>query len=186
MTTEHYQSLGPAAAAARANVYVVQQDPNVTQRNDGLENLAGVTSAGAVLRLASATSPLARIASETGADHVATFDTEANDRPGQNQRLELKVGREGVTTRARNEVFIPRPAGAAAAKPGATPSPRDMMRETRAFRDLPLRVTAFTSRAPGDNKLAPSFGVIVMAEPVDPSVKITAATAGLIGSGGQD
>ncbi len=60
-----------------------------------------------------------------------------------------------------------------------------MMRETRAFRDLPLRVTAFTSRAPGDNKLAPSFGVIVMAEPVDPAVKITAATAGLIDPAGK-
>ena len=60
-----------------------------------------------------------------------------------------------------------------------------MMRETRAFRDLPLRVTAFTSRAPGDNKLAPSFGVIVMGEPVDAAAKLTAVTAGLVDSAGK-
>ena len=186
VTTDHYQALGPAAAAARANVYVVQQDPNITQRNDGLENLAGVTSAGTVLRLSNTTSPLARIASETAAYYLATFDAEASDRPGQNQRLELRVTRDGVTTRARNEVFIGRGGAAAAgAKPGATPTPRDMMREMRAFRDLPLRVTAFTSRAPGDNKLAPSFGVIVMGEPVDPAAKLTAVTAGLVDSAGK-
>lgn len=184
VNTEHYQSLGPATAAARANVYVVQQDPNITQRNDGLENLAGVTSAGAVLRMSSTTSPLARIASETSSYYVATFDAENSDRAGQNQRLELKVNRDGVTTRSRNEVPIVRgtPAGA---KPGAPLTPRAMMIETRAFRDLPLRGAAFTARAPGDNKLAPSFGVIVMAEPEDPSVKITAAMAGLVDRAGK-
>ena len=96
---------------------------NITQRNDGLENLAGVTSAGAVLRLASTTSPLARIASETAAYYVATFDAEASDRPGQNQRLELKVTREGVTTRARNEVFIGR-GGAPPPAPSRAPPHR--------------------------------------------------------------
>jgi hypothetical protein len=184
VNTEHYQSLGPATAAARANVYIVQQDPNVTQRNDGLENLAGVTSAGAVLRMASTTSPLARIAQETSAYYLATFDAEGSDRSGQNQRLELKVNRDGVTTRSRTEFFVAR-AAPAGAKPGAPITSRDMMRETRAFRDLPLRAAAFASRAPGDNKLAPVLGVIVMAEPIDPSVKIAQATAGLVDSSGK-
>ena len=82
LTTDHYKNLGPAVAAGRANVYVVQQDTNVTQRNDGLENLAGVTSAGTVLRLAMAGGPLARIAGETAGYYVATVDPDNSDRPG--------------------------------------------------------------------------------------------------------
>jgi hypothetical protein len=50
-----------------------------------------------------------------------------------------------------------------------------MMRETRAFRDLPIRAVAYASRA-GADKMA----VLVMAEPVDPAVKFNAATAAVI------
>ena len=180
VTTQHYQQLGPAAAAARAHVYVVQQDSTVSQRNEGLENLAGVTSAGAVLRIAGSTSPLARVATETAAYYVATVEADSSDRAGQSQRLEVKVNRDGVTTRSRSEVLIVRAAAPAAGAKGGTTSPRDMLRDPRPFRDLPMRVAAFVSRAPGDNKIAPTLGVMVMAEPIDGSVKITAATAGLI------
>jgi len=185
VTTQHYQALGPAAAAARANVYVVQQDATVSQRNDGLENLAGVTGAGAVLRMSGPTSPLTRVASETAAYYVATLDADSGDRPGQSQRLELKVNRDGVTTRSRSELLITRAGAPAAGAKGGTTPPRDMLRDARPFRDLPLRVAAFVSRAPGDNKIAPTLGVMVMAEPVDPSVKITAATAGLVDASGK-
>ncbi len=171
LTTEHYQGMGPAVAAARANLYVIQQDPTITQRDEGLENLAGVTGAGRVLHIATA-APLARIASETSAYYVASFAPDNNDRPGQPARMEIKVAREGVTTRARNEAVLSRaPAGG---KPGAV-QPRDMMRETRAFRDLPIRAVAYASRAGADK-----MGVLVMGEPADPSVKLTAATAAII------
>ena len=173
LTTEHYQSLGPAVAAARANVYIIQQDPNVSQRDEGLENLAGVTGAGRVLQIGGTTPPLARIASETSAYYVASFEPENNDRPGQPVRMELKVARDGVTTRARNDAVLTK--AAAGGKPGAAVQPRDMMREARAFRDLPVRAVAYASRAGADKMV-----VLVMGEPADPSVKLTAATAAVI------
>jgi len=175
LTTDHFKNLGPAVAAARANVYVVQQDPSVTQRNDGLENLAGVTSAGTVLRLAMPGGPLARIAGETAGYYVATVDPDNSDRPGQSQRLELKVSRDGVVTRSRSEFVASRTAPAAAGAKSAAVDPKAMMRETRAFRDLPIRAVAYASRA-GADKMA----VLVMAEPADPAVKFNAATAAVI------
>ena len=43
LATEHFQNVGAAAAAAeRAHVFVTQADLTVTQRSDGLDNLAGV------------------------------------------------------------------------------------------------------------------------------------------------
>ena len=175
LTTDHYKNLGPAVAAGRANVYVVQQDTNVTQRNDGLENLAGVTSAGTVLRLAMAGGPLARIAGETAGYYVATVDPDNSDRPGQSQRLELKVTRDGVVTRSRADFVASRAAPAAAGAKPAAVDPKAMMRESRAFRDLPIRAVAYSSRA-GADKMA----VLVMAEPADPAVKFNAATAAVI------
>ena len=41
LSTDAFQNVGTAAADARAHVYVVQADLTVSQRSDGLENLAG-------------------------------------------------------------------------------------------------------------------------------------------------
>jgi hypothetical protein len=119
--------------------------------------------------------PLARIAGETAGYYVATVDPDNSDRPGQSQRLELKVTRDGVVTRSRGEFVASRAAPAAAGAKPAAVDPKAMMGQTRAFRDLPIRAVAYASRA-GADKMA----VIVIAEPADSSVKFSAATAAVI------
>ncbi len=94
-----------------------------------------------------------RVNAETAAYYVATIKAESDDRPGQTQRLELKVIKEGVTTRARSDVAIGRSAGPAAGAPAAkagSASVADMLRTTNAsYTDLQLRATAIVSRVQG-------------------------------------
>jgi hypothetical protein len=59
-------------------------------------------------------------------------------------------------------------------------SPRDMVKQTAAFRDLPLRVVAYPSRGTGDK-----VNVFVMAEPIDPAVKLASASAALVDAAGK-
>jgi hypothetical protein len=175
LSTDHFNNVGVAASAARAIVYVVQADETVTDRSDGLENLAGVTSGAQVLRLGGATeSPLVRIARETSASWVAMFEPEANERGGGSHRLELRVTRPDVATRAGTQLAISRSGG------GKSVSARDMMREATIFRDLPLRIAGFVSREGGDK-----LKVVTLAEPADPSVKIKEAIVGLYDAKGK-
>ncbi len=46
VTNDHYRVLSASVAQTRVNMFVVQGDEGYTGRDDGLENLAGVTSAG--------------------------------------------------------------------------------------------------------------------------------------------
>jgi hypothetical protein len=177
VTNDHFRVLSSSVAATRVNMFVVQGDESYTGRDDGLENLAGVTSAGAVLRV---TGPgLARINAESSAYYVATVKAEADDRPNQTQRLELKVLKEGVTTRARNDVAFVRnagPAAGAAAKPAASSSSAEMLRVSNGtYTDLQLRATAIVARAAGGK-----LGIMTLIEPVDPSVKLKELTAGVV------
>jgi hypothetical protein len=176
ITAQSYQAIGSAAVAARAQMYVVQQDDTVARRSEGLENLAGTTSGGQVVRLSASTSALARVLSETSAYYVATFDADPSDRGNQAQRLELRVTRAGVTTRARQEVLA-----ASGAKPAAARmTPQQMLREARAFRDLPVRAVAYASRG-----AAGRMTVLVLGESADPATKITAAAVGLVDAAGK-
>jgi hypothetical protein len=179
LTTEHYQNLGTTGAAARAQFYVINSDNAVSQRDDGLETLASVTGAGTVLRMAGNPDLLQRIAAETSAYYKAIVDAESSDRAGQGQRLDLRVAREGVTTRFRPEV-VATASAAAATKPGAKVAPGDMLRDTGAFTDLPVRTVGVPSR-----DVEGRIKVAVFSEPVDPATKLTAAAVGLIGADGK-
>jgi hypothetical protein len=177
VTNDHFRVLSGSVAATRVNMFVVQGDESYTGRDDGLENLAGVTSAGAVLRV---TGPgLARVISESASYYVATVKAESDDRPNQTQRLELKVVKEGVTTRSRSDVAFVRnagPAAGAAAKPAASSSSAEMLRMSNGtYTDLQLRATAIVARATGGK-----LGIITLVEPVDPSVKLKELTAGVV------
>lgn len=175
ITAQSYQGIGAAAAAVRAQMYVVQQDDTVARRSEGLENLAGATSGGQVVRLAGATGALARVLVETSAYYVATLDSDSSDRANQAQRIELRVTRSGVTTRARQELVV-----TSGARPAARLTPQQMLREARAFRDLPVRAVAYASRG-----AAGRMTVLVLGESVDPATKITAAAVGLVDAAGK-
>ena len=167
LTNTDFQKITGATDAARATVYVVNPDTAASLNQDGLENLAGVTG-GYLFRLATDTNPLARIAAETSAYYLVGFEPDASERAGQAQRLDLRVTREGVTTRARNDVVI--------ARGGATgaPSLRDLVRGTQPLNALPLRATGYSSIDSDGQRMK----VLVALEPADPGVKLASAVIG--------
>jgi hypothetical protein len=172
-----FREISSAMAPARAQLYVVQHDPTLTAPNEGLQNLVGATGSGQVLRLADPSGSLTRVLAETSAHYVATLEPDASDKSNQAQRLEVRVTRTGVTTRSRLEL------ASAAARPAGKPSglsPQQMVREQRAFPDLPLRVVGYASRG-----AAGRMTVIALGESADPAAKIKAATVALIDPSGK-
>jgi hypothetical protein len=172
VTTDLFQGIASASAASRAQVFVVQAEESVSQRSEGLENLASVSGGGQVLPLVASGDPLARIARETAAYYVASFRPEQNDRVGAGQRLELRVSRSGVHTRSYGEYSFRPDAAAASAKAGNV---RDMLKTPAHFGDVPVRVVAFPSRA-----AAEKVRVLVLADPGTPETKFAAAAVGII------
>jgi hypothetical protein len=174
VATDHYQSLASAMAGARANMYVVQGD-SATGRDNGMENLASVSGAGSVMRVANdGFAP--RVLGEASTYWVATLAPDPSDKPNQSQRLELKTTKEGVTVRTRPEVMMSRvsnAAGAPAAAPGGKADPKTMATSTAPYPDVQLRGWALAQRGVG-NKM----NVLVQFEPVDPNVKLTAVRLG--------
>jgi len=173
VATDHYQSLASAMASARANMYVVQGD-SAAGRDNGMENLASVSGAGSVMRVANeGFAP--RVLGEASTYWVATVAPDASDKPNQSQRLELKTTKEGVTVRSRPEVMMARVANAAGAPaaPGGKADPKMMVTSTTPYPDVQLRMWALSQRGVG-NKM----NVLVQVEPVDPTVKLTAVRLG--------
>jgi hypothetical protein len=174
--TDHYREVAAAAANARANVYVVQGDSATMGRDSGLENLAGETGAGQVLRVVNeGFAP--RVLADASSYWVATLEPDPSDRPGQPQRLEVRA-KEGLTVHSRNSLGMVRPAAAAGgpAKPAST-NPRDMVASTRPYTDLQLRGLVHVQRGQADKQT-----MLVFAEPVDPSTKIAAMRVGFFDS----
>jgi hypothetical protein len=174
LTPSDYQRVGAAVSVARANVYVIL--PETISNTDGLQNVAGVAN-GLLLNLsAGAEGAFSRIARETSAFYVATFDGDPSDRSGTAHRLEVKVTDSGVSVRAPAELTL------AKADPKASkPSVKDMVKETRVYRDLPLRAAAFVSRAKEKDKVQ----VLVIVETGDPGAKLNGASFGLVDPAGK-
>jgi hypothetical protein len=175
LRSDHFQMVGAAAAAAKAHMYVVQGDVNVSGRSEGLDNLAGATGAQVVVLAAATDNPLTRFALETSTSYLAAFDPEPSERNGQTHRMELRVTRPDVTARAGTLLPI---ANEKARKTNT--NPRDMLREATVYRDLPLRVAAFASRDEGEK-----LKVVVVGEPLDPGAKLNAAVVGVYDAKGK-
>jgi hypothetical protein len=172
VTTDLFNGIASTSAASRAHIFVVQAEESVSQRSEGLENLASVSGGGQVYPLVSSGDPVERIARETAAYYVATFRPEQNDRVGGGQRLELRVSRPGVHARSYGEYTFR--AGAAAAS-GAPGNVRDMLKTPGSFTDVPIRVAAFPARAAGEK-----LRVLVLVEPGTPETKFASGAVGLI------
>jgi hypothetical protein len=155
-------------------MYIVQGDPGVMGRDAGMDSLAGVTGAGQVMRT-SGDGFAPRVLADASAYWVATVAPDPTDRPGQAQRLEVKANREGVTVHVRAFAAPSRTAMAGASAPAksGTVSPKDMIATDAKFTDLQLRALAYVSRGQADK-----MTVMVLAEPVDPTVKIAAMRVG--------
>ena len=173
LRTRDFEELGNDIQNSRANFYVAHVlestasplGPQTLQA--GIDSLAGV-SGGETIRISGNTdSALPRVARETAAYYLASFDPDANERNGMRHRVDVRVGRENVKVLARPNIVIAKSDAAA----GKTITPREMIRTMTTYRDLPLRAAVFPSRgASGKPQL------LVLFEPVDPAAKINATT----------
>ena len=193
----HYDDVGKAAVEARANFFVIKSDDLVIdsaanaftdpaasrfrssdEELAGLESLAGVTS-GQLLRMnPSDHSAFGRVARATSGYYLMAFDPETSERNGLSHRVDVEIARPSVSVRVRPRLTIPRAFTTANA---ASLTPREMLRDGRLYRDLPLRAAAFTSVNPGDTKLK----VVALVEPLDRTVTITSAAFALITPAGK-
>jgi len=173
VTPDDFQNIGSLASSARADLYLFHVTEGMVNRSvtqdAGFESLAGVTGAEFVRLTASPQASIARLLRETGAYYVATFEPEASERTGQTLRVELRSTRDKIKLRTRPVVEIPK----AIAK--ATTTPKDMLRVSTSFADLPLRATAYTSRTTGSDDVT----IAALFEGVDASATLSAASVGL-------
>jgi len=144
----------------------------------GLEHLAGVTGNRMVRLVGDRTAAISQLARENSVRYCAAFAPDESERDGQTHRVNVQVSRPGVNVMARPGVLIPASESRAAKK---GPSPRDMLRVPRAFRDLPLRAAAFASRDDSADRVR----VAVMFEPDGPAAPIAAAAIGLFDEKGK-
>jgi VWFA-related protein len=193
LTIDHFEQVGNAASAARAHFFIIQPD-DVTATSGsttpvssggfvesenplaGLEHLAGVTAGHRFQLINAKDSGLERAARETAGHYVIEFVPEPSERNGRRHTVGLKVGRAGVEIRARPTVVVVRP-DTAPAKPVA---PRDMLRQARAFSNLPLRAIGYASRNERDD-----VKVLVAFEPADSKIVFKSAAAGLFDTKGR-
>lgn len=183
LTADHFEEVAQTAAAAHAQFFVIQPESDFGTSGEqstalfggnvnpqvGLEHLAGVTGTQVLKSTRAGNDSLTRVARETSAYYVMTFDSEAGDRRPGSHRLELKTARPGVTLRVRPVLGTGR-----ADQTGAARSPRETLRDARPYRDLPLRSAVFVSRSP-DQKMM----IVATVEPLDPSARLTDVVAGL-------
>jgi VWFA-related protein len=142
---------------------------------NGLQNLAGVTG-GELYRLTSTTpdAAFARIARESSGYYIAAFEPDASERNGIPHRMIVRVTRERVAVRAGSQLLI-EPVEAADAA-----TPQSLLRGGGVHRGLPLRLTAYPSLDPSG-----SVRVLAVAEPLDPSAKLTGVSFGLFADEGR-
>lgn len=167
-----------AAARSAAQLFAIHlADASSSQQGPasaaGLERLAG-EAGGQFLRVTGDPVPVMnRIVSDTAGFYVASIALEPASRGAVTRSVDVRVQREGVTTRMRPVLAMP-------PLESKTVSPRDMIRVPTGFRALPLRAAGFTSRDTGS-----SAKVVVLFEPIEPSVSLQSASAALFNAKGQ-
>jgi VWFA-related protein len=200
---EEFDKVAAAAQQARAHFYIIQPDLNASARltnpsggtgisprvggdmsrgtdsyEQGINDLAGVTAGEHYPLTSTGDNALIRIALETSAYYMVTFEPEDLERNGAAHRVELKVSRPGVALRTLSAVIIP---SATAATAIEVTTPKTMLGEMRAYRDLSLRSAGFTARYQTSGKMQ----IVAVFEPDDPLVTLTSAMAGLFDASGK-
>jgi hypothetical protein len=197
LTADDFGHIRQSAALARAEVYIVQTEggPGIDASSaaagrsrssaisstnadplQGLQNIAGA-SGGQVFHIAlSNETALDRIARETSAYYVVTFDAEPDDRNGTNHPISLKATRGDITLRVRPDLYVPKASASATTK---APSVQDMLKTSDKFNGLAIRTQAYSSKMPAGAGDKDKIFVQVITEPVEAGVKFASASAGL-------
>jgi hypothetical protein len=169
---EDFENIGILASSARADLYLFHLTEAMATRSSdldaGFESLAGVTGAEFVRLAASPQASISRLLRETAAYYTATFEADPGERTGITMRVDLKPTREKVKLRTRPSVAIPKVEAKAA-------QPKDMLRVAGERTDLPLRVTAYTSRTAGSEEVT----IAALFEGVEANTALSAASIGL-------
>jgi hypothetical protein len=172
ITNVDFQNVATAAYGAGVRMYVILPESDPASRA-GMESLAGSLNTPLLnLAVGIGGNALERIANETSAYYIVSFDADATERDGKSHRVDLKVTAENVTVRAPGAITISK------TDPKASkPSPKDMIKAPRGttYRDLPLRVAGYVSR--GD---AQKVQVLIAVESTDPAARLASETAVLI------
>jgi hypothetical protein len=106
-----------------------------------------------------------RIARETAGYYVASVESQRSDFNGRTQPLDVRVSRRDVEVRTLPSIAFGNDPQSAKL---ANPSIRDMMSTMRVFRALPLRAAGFPALASEGQNIR----IVVLAEPVEPDVKL--------------
>jgi len=168
-----FDELTSAAYSSPANLYVIYYADGAAASahgsapQQGLENIVGSTGGEFIRLVGGSEKAVQRIVRETTSYYIATLDDAAT---GAVRRVDAKATRPDVKIHAR-----PATAAAGGATSTRKMSPRDMLATTATFNQVPLRATGHVSRqGASDMKLVTFF------EPGDPSLKLTAASVGLV------
>jgi hypothetical protein len=140
----------------------------------GIEHLASNSNAGLIRFAGKGEGTMARVAREASSFYAVTFDPDPADK-GATAKIDLKSSRDKVKARAASEI----PLKMAEAGGGKTPAPKDMIRDIKQFRDLPLRATSTSQRNAGDDRIK----IIVLFEPE--AGTLTSATIGMFDDKGK-
>jgi VWFA-related protein len=194
LTTEQFQRVGRAAAAARAHFYIVQTEDlvgraSISSENiagagfagsenplEGMENLAGVTGGTRISLSRAGDQSLVPIARATASFYSATIDGASSDIDGPHG-LDVKVARNGVIVRSRAMLNIKKPSGPTV-KPATA---EEMVKSSTVYPDLPIRIAGFASLYSADGQMQ----VVAAGEPIEPNVKFASMSAALFDSTGR-
>ena len=178
---EAFTKVGAAAESARANFFIVPPDasPIAPRSLEGIENLAGVTGGTRIALAAASEVALRRVTAETSGYYLATFTPEPQERNGTNHRIDVRASRPGVVVRTRPGLRIAEPRPSERATP--VDMAREMLRVSRVYQELPIRVAGFASRYRGDGGLQ----IIAIAEPIESSTRLRSAAVGLFDTRGR-
>ena len=177
MQPRDYQGLQVALLESAVNLFVIQAALAPSQpMRAGLEMLAGVSGNRLTEVVSGVEGTFSRLANGMRGWYRATYIPEPGERTGQVQRVAVESKREDVRTESRPQVLIPRRVSMTQPKDA-----KALLRESRAYRDLELRVATYFSQEPGSDKVK----VFVLFEPADASDKTTSASVGLYDAAGK-
>lgn len=190
-------ALGRAADLARVRTYVVQVNRpladagrrrapaddagDISMEMTGLENIAGVTGGAMFRPSARVDNVMTQIDNATSAYYLLAFEPAEKERDGKYHKIQLTLNRPNVTVRARAGFEITKPTETTRTAADASPLAGMLRDNLRAFRDLPLRATAFAYRGSDANQVK----VVVMTETLGTAALDSAAFALISESGGQ-
>ena len=156
---------GEETAAARASLYalrVVPSEANVAERRIsetslfdrdlaalGLEALVGMTRGSLQTTFGRADGAIDRLALELTGYYLIGFEPESSDRDGKAHQIAVRVGRPGVTVRARRQFIAP----ATTAAKTDEDLIKDALRQPLPASDVPLRVATHAYKDPASERI---------------------------------